>query len=204
MLELIGSPSLEELISDTIPDSIRLNSRMDLPKPMSEIEFINHVKEMGEKNKVFKSLIGLGYNESITPGVIQRNILENPGWYTAYTPYQAEISQGRMEAILNFQTMVTDLTGMELSNASLLDESTAAAEAMNLLYVQRTKEKKSINSVSFFVDENVLPQTKSVLETRSAPLGIKLIYGNANEFKANNDFFMGLSWPIWKIHQNIH
>ena len=192
MLELIGSPSLEELISDTVPDSIRLNSRMDLPKPMSEIEFINHIKEMGEKNKVFKSLIGLGYNESITPGVIQRNILENPGWYTAYTPYQAEISQGRMEAILNFQTMVTDLTGMELSNASLLDESTAAAEAMNLLYVQRTKEKKSINSVSFFVDENVLPQTKSVLETRSAPLGIKLIYGNANEFKANNDFFGAL------------
>ena len=192
MLELIGSPSLEELISDTVPDSIRLNSRMDLPKPMSEIEFTNHIKEMGEKNKVFKSLIGLGYNESITPGVIQRNILENPGWYTAYTPYQAEISQGRMEAILNFQTMVTDLTGMELSNASLLDESTAAAEAMNLLFVQRTKEKKSINSLSFFVDENVLPQTKSVLETRSAPLGIKLIYGNANDFKASNDFFGAL------------
>ena len=144
MLRTIGVDSLEQLINETIPDDIRLKKNLELDSPMSEDVFLSHIHHLSGKNKVFKSYIGLGYHECLTPSVIKRNILENPGWYTAYTPYQAEIAQGRLEALLNFQTMICDLTGMELANASLLDESTAAAEAMTMLFDvrrQRTKEK---------------------------------------------------------------
>ncbi|MBT8312316.1 MAG: aminomethyl-transferring glycine dehydrogenase, partial [Flavobacteriaceae bacterium] len=157
--------------------------------PMSEQEFLNHIHEVSRKNKVFKSYIGLGYHESITPSVIKRNILENPGWYTAYTPYQAEIAQGRLEALLNFQTMVCDLTGMELANASLLDESTAAAEAMTMLFDVRTRDQKKNQVVKFFVSEEVLPQTLSLLETRAKPLGIELVIGKHTEIELDPDYF---------------
>ena len=144
MLDSIGLNNLDELINETIPEDIRLQDTLNLDAPMSEYEYLNHIEELSNKNKVFKSYIGLGYHEAIVPSVIKRNVLENPGWYTAYTPYQAEIAQGRLEALLNFQTMICDLTGMELANASLLDESTAAAEAMALLYdVRERSQKKS-------------------------------------------------------------
>ena len=142
MLDKIGVDSLEKLIEETIPKDIRLSKNIELEKEMSESDFLMHLKQISSKNKVFKTYIGLGYNRSYLPAVIQRNILENPGWYTAYTPYQAEIAQGRLEALLNFQTMVSDLTGMELANASLLDEATAAAEAMSLLFAVRSREQK--------------------------------------------------------------
>ena len=142
MLSTIGVDSMEQLIFETIPNDIRLEKDLVLDTALSEQEYLEHVNELASKNKVFKSFIGLGYHASNTPAVIQRNILENPGWYTAYTPYQAEIAQGRLEALLNFQTLVTDLTGMELANASLLDESTAAAEAMSLLFAVRERAQK--------------------------------------------------------------
>src|SRR5690606_15421735 len=142
-----------------------------------------------KQNKVFKSYIGLGYHPSIVPAVIQRNILENPGWYTAYTPYQAEIAQGRLEALLNFQTMITDLTGMELANASLLDESTAAAEAMSLLFAVREREQKKNNVNKFFVSEAILPQTLSLLQTRANPIGIELVIGDETTFDFSSEFF---------------
>ncbi len=142
MLQVINADSLDQLIYETVPDKIRLKDDLDLDSAMSEYEYLAHIKEVSEKNKVFKSYIGLGYHEAIVPSVIQRNILENPGWYTAYTPYQAEIAQGRLEALLNYQTMVCDLTGMELANASLLDEATAAAEAMALLFDVRERSQK--------------------------------------------------------------
>ena len=192
MLSTIDAASVDELIAQTVPEAIRLKQAISLPDAMPEHTFSKHIAALGKQNKVFTSFIGLGYNEAILPGVIQRNILENPGWYTAYTPYQAEIAQGRMEALLNFQTMVTDLTGMELANASLLDESTAAAEAMSLLYGQRTREQKKNNAAQFFVDENVLPQTKSVLETRANPIEIKLVYGSPETFIPSKDFFGAL------------
>ena len=192
MLSTIKADSVDELIEQTVPESIRLEKTISLPDAISEHHFSKHIASVGKQNKVFNSFIGLGYHEAILPGVIQRNILENPGWYTAYTPYQAEIAQGRMEALLNFQTMVTDLTGMELANASLLDEATAAAEAMSLLYGQRTREQKKHNASAFFVDENTLPQTKSVLETRANPIGITLVYGNTESFVPTSDFFGAL------------
>ncbi|HET8803458.1 MAG TPA: aminomethyl-transferring glycine dehydrogenase [Aequorivita sp.] len=189
MLKTIGVSSIDQLIYETVPDDILLKKALDLDTAMSEQEYLEHITELSSKNKLFKTYIGLGYNQSITPPVIQRNILENPGWYTAYTPYQAEIAQGRLEALLNFQTVVSDLTGMELANASLLDESTAAAEAMALLYNVREKEKKQNNAAKFFVSEEVLPQTLSVLETRSIPLGIELVVGNHEEFDFADEFF---------------
>lgn len=189
MLAAIKADTLDQLISETIPDDIRLKSKLDLPAAMSEYEYLNHIQEMASKNKVFKSYIGLGYHEAIVPSVIQRNILENPGWYTAYTPYQAEIAQGRLEALLNFQTMICDLTGMELANASLLDESTAAAEAMALLFDVRERDQKKDNVNKFFVSEEILPQTLSVLQTRSTPIGIELVVGNHEEFDFSNEFF---------------
>src|SRR5690606_31722903 len=142
-----------------------------------------------KKNKAYKTYIGLGYHPTILPAVIQRNILENPGWYTAYTPYQAEIAQGRLEALLNFQTMITDLTGMEIANASLLDESTAAAEAMTLLFAVRERDQKKAGVHKFFVSENILPQTLSLLETRAIPIGIKLVVGNEATFDFSSEFF---------------
>jgi glycine dehydrogenase len=176
MLEKIGASSLEELISQTVPESIRANRALDLPKAKLESEFLADFKKLASKNKVFKSFIGLGYYDTIVPGVILRNVLENPGWYTAYTPYQAEIAQGRLEALINFQTVIMDLTGMDLANASLLDEATAAAEAMTMLHAVKPREKKNANK--FFVDEKVFPQTKAVLTTRSEPIGIELVFGS--------------------------
>lgn len=192
MLKTIGVSSLEELIDKTIPDDILLQKELKLPKALSEYEYMNHIQKLANKNKIYKSYIGLGYYEAILPGVIQRNILENPGWYTAYTPYQAEISQGRLEALLNYQTMVSDLTGMELANASLLDEGTAAAEAMIMLFNTRNREQKKNNAVKFFVSEEVLPQTIDVLKTRAIPLEIELVFNNHENFKFTEEFFGGL------------
>ena len=189
MLATIKATNLEQLINETVPDNILLKSPLDLEPAMSEYEYLAHIKELSEKNKVFKSYIGLGYHEAIVPSVIQRNILENPGWYTAYTPYQAEIAQGRLEALLNYQTMICDLTGMELANASLLDESTAAAEAMALLYDVRERTKKKAGANKFFVSDEILPQTLSLLQTRSIPIGIELVIGNHEEFDFADDFF---------------
>jgi len=189
MFKTIGVDSLEQLIYQTLPDDIRLKEKLNLPEAMSEHQFLTHIQALSNKNSVYKTYIGLGYHESLTPSVIKRNILENPGWYTAYTPYQAEIAQGRLEALLNFQTMVCDLTGMELANASLLDESTAAAEAMNLLFDVRSREQKKNKVVKFFVSEEVLPQTISLLQTRATPLGIELVIGNHEKVSLDNSFF---------------
>nr|MCS5663382.1 aminomethyl-transferring glycine dehydrogenase [Flavobacteriales bacterium] len=192
MLATMGLNSIDELIEQTIPSAIRLKEDLDLGKALSEQEFLAHIKELAQKNKQYKTYIGLGYNNAVLPSVIQRNILENPGWYTAYTPYQAEISQGRLEALLNFQTMVIDLTGMEIANASLLDEATAASEAMMLLYNSRPRAKKKANANQFFISEDCLPQTISLLETRSEPLGIELIIGDHREFEFNEKIFGAL------------
>ncbi|MFV8362221.1 aminomethyl-transferring glycine dehydrogenase [Flavobacterium sp. ZT3P35] len=189
MLKTIGAATLDQLIDETIPSDIRLKSDLDLEPAMTEYEFANHIQKLGNKNKVFQSYIGLGYNAAIIPAVIQRNIFENPGWYTAYTPYQAEIAQGRLEAILNFQTMVIELTGMEIANASLLDESTAAAEAMALLFDVRTRDQKKNNTNKFFVSEEILPQTLSVLQTRSTPIGVELVVGNHESFDFSSEYF---------------
>jgi glycine dehydrogenase len=189
MLSTIKADNLEQLITETVPDNIRLKNELDLEPAMSEYEYLAHIKTLSEKNKVFKSYIGLGYNEAIVPSVIQRNILENPGWYTAYTPYQAEIAQGRLEALLNYQTMICDLTGMELANASLLDESTAAAEAMALLYDVRERSKKKAGAHKFFVSDEILPQTLSLLQTRASPIGIELVSGNHENFDFSDDYF---------------
>ena len=189
MLDTIGVDSLDQLINETVPNDIRLKGSLELEAPMSEYEYLNHIEELSKKNKVFRSYIGLGYHEAIVPSVIKRNILENPGWYTAYTPYQAEIAQGRLEALLNYQTMVCDLTGMELANASLLDESTAAAEAMALLFDVRERAQKKADVNKFFVSEEILPQTLSVLKTRAIPIGVELIVGNHSAFDFSNEFF---------------
>jgi len=189
MLKTIGAESLNQLILETIPEDIRLKKPLNLAPAMTEYEFSNHIAELGNKNKVFKTYIGLGYNQAIVPAVIQRNIFENPGWYTAYTPYQAEIAQGRLEAILNFQTMVIELSGMEIANASLLDEGTAAAEAMALLFDVRSRDQKKNNTCKFFVSEEILPQTLSVLITRSAPIGVELVVGNHETFDFSSDYY---------------
>ena len=189
MLETLGLDSLAQLISETIPDDIRLKNGLNLEEPMTEYEYLLHIHDLSKKNKARKTYIGLGYHPTIMPAVIQRNILENPGWYTAYTPYQAEIAQGRLEALLNFQTMVIDLTGMEIANASLLDESTAAAEAMSLLFAVRERDQKKAGINKFFVSENILPQTLSLLQTRSTPIGIELVIGKEEAFDFSEEFF---------------
>ena len=189
MLKTIGAETMDQLIFETIPNDIRLKSDLDLEPAMTEFEFSNHIKLLGDKNKMFQSYIGLGYNQAIIPAVIQRNVFENPGWYTAYTPYQAEIAQGRLEAILNFQTMVIELSGMEIANASLLDEGTAAAEAMALLFDVRSRDQKKNNVNKFFVSEEILPQTLSVLQTRSTPIGVELVIGNHEEFDFSEGFY---------------
>src|SRR5947209_9438054 len=173
MLDTVGAKSVDALMAQTLPASIRQAAPLDLGKPLSETEAIAHMAELAAQNQVFTSLIGQGYSGTILPAVIQRNILENPAWYTAYTPYQPEISQGRLEALLNFQTMICDLTGLDVANASLLDEATAAAEAMAL--AERASPAKT---KSFFVDAQVHPQTLAVLRTRAAPLGWKVIVGD--------------------------
>ncbi|MDY2587438.1 aminomethyl-transferring glycine dehydrogenase [Winogradskyella aquimaris] len=192
MLNTIGVTSIEQLVSETIPAGIRLKKDLDLNPAMSEQEYSNHINKLSQLNKVYKSYIGLGYHPSNLPAVIQRNILENPGWYTAYTPYQAEIAQGRLEALLNFQTMVMDLTGMEIANASLLDESTAAAEAMGLLFAIRDRDQKKAGVNKFFVSDQVLPQTIALLETRATPIGIVLEIGNEAEYNLSKDYFGAL------------
>ena len=189
MLSFIGVESIEELLTETIPEEIRLKDKLESNIPLSEYQFLKHIQALSNKNKLYDTYIGLGYHPTITPPVIQRNILENPGWYTAYTPYQAEIAQGRLEALFNFQTMVSDLTGMELANASLLDESTAAAEAMSMLFSLRTRDQKKVNANKLFVSEKILPQTLDVLTTRALPLGIKLIIGNELDVIYDNTYF---------------
>ncbi len=189
MLRKIGVSSLDELIDKTIPESIRLDKPLDIPEEMSEHEYYKHIRKIALKNRVFRSYIGMGYYGTILPAVIKRNILENPGWYTSYTPYQAEISQGRLEALLIFQTVIMDLTGMEITNASLLDEATAAAEAMIMTFNMRSRESVSRGANRFFVDENVFPQTMDVLKTRSKPLGINLVTGKYDKLKWDDKIF---------------
>jgi glycine dehydrogenase len=171
MLETIGVDSIEDLLSQTIPDKIRLKTDLNIPDAISEMEFLKEIKKFSSLNKNFKTYIGLGYHDTFTPSVIQRNILENPGWYTAYTPYQPEIAQGRLEALLNFQTMVCDLTKMEIANASLLDEGTSAAEAMIMMYNNRSRDQKSENLSRFFVDSNILPSDSFSNKDKSLSFG---------------------------------
>ena len=192
MLKSIGAASIASLIDKTIPANIRLNSELDIADAMSEAEYLKHITELGNKNKVLKSFIGLGYYETIVPSVILRNVLENPGWYTAYTPYQAEISQGRLEALLNFQTMVMDLTGMEIANASLLDEATSAAEAMIMMYNSRSRSDVSAGKKTFFISEDCFPQTIEVVQGRAINLGIELIIGNESSYQASENCFGAL------------
>ncbi|MGC8865949.1 MAG: aminomethyl-transferring glycine dehydrogenase [Bacteroidales bacterium] len=192
MLEAVGVRSLDELIDQTIPPAIRLEKPLNIGPGMNEYEFLEHLRKLGSRNKIYRTYIGMGYYNTILPGVIQRNILENPGWYTSYTPYQAEISQGRLEALLNFQTVVSDLTGMPISNSSLLDEATAAAEAMIMAYNSRSRNKVKANASKFFVSGKVFPQTLDLLKTRSAPLGIELVVGCHNEFEGDDSFFGGI------------
>ncbi len=189
MLKTIGVSSINELIRQTIPDKIRLKNELNLPKPMTEQVYSEHILQLASKNKLYRSFIGLGYYQTTLPGVIQRNILENPAWYTSYTPYQAEISQGRLEALLNFQTMITELTGMEIANASLLDEATAAAEAMLMFFHSRSRKQKKENVNLFFVDFDIFPQTMAVLETRAEALGIKIIKGDYRTINITSDYF---------------
>jgi glycine dehydrogenase len=193
MISAIGVKSLEQLIEETVPSSIRLADEMPIEEGMTESDFLRHMNSLSKKNVINSTYIGKGYYPTITPAVIQRNILENPGWYTAYTPYQAEIAQGRLEGLLNFQTMIIDLTGMEIANASLLDESTAAAEAMSMFLGARSRDQKKRGSNKFFVDSNSFDQTKSLLKTRSEPMGVELVFGNLEDFQPNNEFF-GIFW----------
>jgi len=187
MAKFCGFSSVDDLIDNTIPKNIRSTKPLDIGEPLSEQEYLNNLKKIAKKNKIFKSYIGMGYYPTITPSVIKRNILENPGWYTQYTPYQAEISQGRLEALLNFQTMVSDLTGLPIANASLLDEGTAAAEAMIMFHNLRKKDKA--NSHKIFVSEDIFPQTIDVLKTRATHLGIEIVIGDHNSVEFNNDYF---------------
>src|ERR1700681_4205617 len=173
MLETVGAKSLGALMAETLPSSIRQKVRRDLGAALSETEALSHMRELASQNQVFTSLIGQGYSGTLLPAVIQRNILESPAWYTAYTPYQPEISQGRLEALFNFQTMICDLTGLDVANASLLDEATAAAEAMAL-----AERASSVKTKRFFVDHEVHPQTLAVLRTRAEPLGWTLVVGD--------------------------
>ena len=192
MLGKIGVRNMKDLMDKTIPFSIRMQEPLDLPEGISEYEYFNSLKEMAARNKLFRTFIGLGYYNTITPAVIQRNILENPAWYTSYTPYQAEISQGRLEALLNFQTMVMELTGMDIANASLLDEPTAAAEAMIMMYNARPRAMVREGVVKFFADENTFPQTLDLLATHAAPLGIELVLGANGSVELDKGYFGAL------------
>mgnify|MGYP000064521782 CR=1 FL=1 len=187
MLSVIGADSIDQLIDETIPKAIRLKEKLNLPEAYSEYEYLNHIKAIASKNKVYKSYIGMGYSPTITPSVILRNVLENPGWYTQYTPYQAEIAQGRLESLLNFQTMVSDLTGFDLANASLLDEGTAAAEAMTFCKNIAPKSKKK--AMTFFVSNKCHPQTIDIIKTRAYPLNINILVGNESDIEYTEDLF---------------
>src|SRR5213595_3191523 len=177
MLQTLGYDSLDALIDDTVPPTIRLGRPLAIHRGLSEFEALANLRRIAKQNEVCRSYLGLGYHDCITPPVIQRNVLENPGWYTAYTPYQAEIAQGRLEMLLNFQTMITDLTGLPLANASLLDEATAGAEAMTMCHAVAPNRK------TFFVADNCHPQTIAVVQTRAKPLGIEIKIGNYSDFQ---------------------
>ena len=192
MLSTIDVDSIDTLIDQTVPSAIRADKELDLAPAMTEAEFATHIGALGEMNSVFKTYIGMGYHPTVLPGVIQRNILENPGWYTAYTPYQAEIAQGRLEALMNYQTMVVDLTGMELANASLLDEATAVAEAMSMFYGAMPRAKKKAGANKFFVDQNTFPQSLDLLKTRTEPIGVELVLGDYRDFEPTAEFFGAL------------
>ena len=192
MLRTIGVSSMEELISRTVPASIRTEKELNIPPAISESQYLAELKEISMNNKVFKNYIGQGYYGTLVPSVILRNIFENPGWYTQYTPYQAEISQGRLESLLNFQTMVSDLTALPIANASLLDEATAAAEAMTMFFGMANKNHDNIERPKFFVDECVFPQTKDVVITRALPIGIEVVIGDYKTFSLDNSFFGAL------------
>ncbi len=192
MLQTIGLESMQHLVDKTVPGNIRMQGALNLPNAMSEFTYLNHMKEVSMKNRVFKNYIGQGYYDSITPSVIQRNIFENPGWYTQYTPYQAEISQGRLESLINFQTMVSDLTGLPIANASLLDEATAAAEAMTMFFNSLNRDHDHISRPKFFVDNEVFPQTKDVLITRAIPVDIELVFGNYRNVHLDETYFGAL------------
>ena len=183
MLKTIGVSSLDSLIEQTIPSEILLKKPLSVGKAMSEYDYLNHIRELARKNKSYKTYIGMGYYNTIMPSVIQRNILENPGWYTAYTPYQAEISQGRLEALLNFQTLIAEMTKMPLANASLLDEATAAAEAMIMFFNGRSREMQKNSANQFLVSEDIFPQTLEVIKTRAEVLNIEVVVGNHEKFE---------------------
>jgi len=192
MLTTIGEPSLDSLIDKTVPNAIRMKSPLNLPAPMHEAAYLQHVQEMGNKNIVAKNFIGQGYYGTYTPSVILRTIFENPGWYTQYTPYQAEIAQGRLESLLNYQTMVSDLTGLPIANASLLDEATAASEAMTMFFNMLNKNQDSIERPKFFVDQHCFPQTIDVLKTRALPIGIELEVGDYKTASLDATYFGAL------------
>ena len=185
MLRVVGFPTLDAMVDATIPGKIRLQKPLSLPEARAEQELLAELKTIMSKNEARRSFIGMGYYDCFTPPVIQRNILENPGWYTQYTPYQAEISQGRLEALLNFQTMVADLTGLEVANASLLDEATAAAEAMTMCYGLQGQEQRN----TFFVSETCHPQTIAVVQTRALPFGIEVVVGDHAKFTLSDKVF---------------
>ncbi len=189
MCRTIGVDSTDQLIDQTVPASIRLDKPLNLPPAMSENEYLSHVRALGKRNKQYRSFIGQGYYGVAVPPVIIRNVLENPSWYTSYTPYQAEISQGRLEALLNFQTMVTGLTAMEIANASLLDEATAAAEAMVMMYNARSRDKVKAGASRFLVDNSVFKQTRDVLITRAAPLDIDIQFIDYTQMEPDSLLF---------------
>lgn len=189
MLHKIGVNSLDELIDKTIPANIRLKEPLALTSPLTEYEFGKHIAELANKNKLYTTYIGLGWYNTITPAVIQRNVFENPVWYTSYTPYQTEVSQGRLEALMNFQTAVCDLTAMPLANCSLLDEATAAAEAVSMMYAIRSRAQQKANANVVFVDENIFPQTLAVMTTRAVPQGIELRVGKYKDFEPSPEVF---------------
>ena len=192
MFKTIGVKDMEQLIYETIPDNIRLKKDLDLPPAMTETAFLNHIQKIAGQNKIFKSYIGFGYYNTVMPGVIQRNILENPSWYTSYTPYQPEISQGRLEALINYQTMLVELTGLDIANASLLDEATASAEAMLMFYNTRTRQQKKAGVNRFFVDMDIFPQTMAVLETRAGALEIEIVKGDFRTAHIDETYFGAL------------
>lgn len=189
MLDVTGVKTMEELIEKAVPASIRDSKPLRITEPLSEAEYLQHIHEIASENLVFKNYIGQGYYETITPAVILRNVFENPGWYTQYTPYQAEISQGRLESLLNFQTIVSDLTGLPLANASLLDEATAAAEAMIMFFNQKNRDHEHVGVPKFFVDHAVFKQTMDVLVTRAEPLGIEIVKGDYGKAQIDESYF---------------
>src|SRR5690554_7318156 len=190
MLAEIGVNSIDELMELIVPKDIRLKNELNIDTALTEKQYLDHIGDLAVKNKVFKSYIGLGYSETNVPPVIQRNVLENPGWYTAYTPYQAEIAQGRLEALLNFQTVVADLTGLPIANASLLDEGTACAEAMHMTFNAKKRDQKDANK--FFIAEDIFPQSLAVCETKARGLGIEIVVGNPFEFDFTEEFYGAL------------